>query len=48
MEEGGEDTKGTAWEGGGEVSLIGGMLETLAAGKVEGTEVAVTAVTVWG
>ena len=41
-EEGGEDKSEAAWIGGGEVSIVGGMLE----GKVEGTEVAMTAGTV--
>lgn len=45
-EEGGEVTRGRAWAGGGEVSIDGGMLEMLAGGKVEGTEVAMTAGTV--
>lgn len=40
VEEGGEDTRGAVWAGGGEVSIVGGML---AGGKVEGTEVAMTA-----
>lgn len=26
VEEGGEDTKGVVWTGGGEVSIVGGML----------------------
>lgn len=43
VEEGGEDTRGAVWTGGGEVSIVGGML---ASGKVEGTEVAMTAETV--
>lgn len=45
MEEGGEDTKGDVCAGGEEVSIVGGMLEMLAVGKVEGAEVAVTAET---
>lgn len=42
VEEGGEDTRGAVWAGGGEVSIAGGML---AGGKVEGSEVAMTAET---
>lgn len=44
-EEGGDDTRGTVWEEGGEVSIVGGMLVS---GKEEGTEVALTAGTVAG
>lgn len=43
MEEGGEDTSGTVWAGGGEVSIVWGMPEMLANGKMEGTEGAMTA-----
>lgn len=43
VEEEGGDTRGGVWTGGGEVSIVGGML---ADGKVEGTEVAMTAETV--
>lgn len=43
VEEGGGDTRGAVWTRGGEVSIVGGML---AGGKVEGTEVAMTAETV--
>lgn len=39
VEEGGEDTRGAVWTGGGEVSMDGGML---AGGKEEGSEVALT------
>lgn len=44
-EEEGGDTRGTVWTGGGEVSIVGGKL---AGGKLEGTEAALGAVTVWG
>lgn len=39
----GGDTRGAVWTEGGEASSVGGML---AGGKVEGTEVAMTAGTV--
>lgn len=39
----GGDTRGAVWTEGGEASIVGGML---AGGKVEGTEVAMTAGTV--
>lgn len=42
MEERGGDKRG-----GGEVSIIGRMVEKLAGGTLEGTEVAVTGVAVW-
>jgi len=39
VEKGGEDTGGRGWAAGGQVSVVGVMLEMLAGGKVEGTDV---------